>query len=85
MKKATTPSELFIDPVCLMNVDPGKKDLMFTYQMRSYYFCAEACREAFKANPEKYLNLKAPKRKGWWGRYLDRLNKATGGKALQCH
>ncbi len=85
MKKATPTPVIFLDPVCLMNVHPGKKDLMFTYQMRSYYFCAEACREAFKANPEKYLNLKAPKRKGLWGRYLDRLNKATGGKAPQCH
>jgi YHS domain-containing protein len=85
MKKATTPSELFIDPVCLMNVDPGKKDLMFTYQMRTYHFCAEVCRKAFKANPEKYMEQKPSKRKGWWGRYLERLNKATGGKSQKCH
>jgi YHS domain-containing protein len=85
MKKTTTSSEIFFDPVCMMEVNPGKNDIMFTYQTRSYYFCAEGCRKAFKANPEKYLNLKPPMRKGWWGRYLDRLNKVTGGKAQQCH
>ncbi len=85
VKKTTTSPEIFIDPVCMMEVDSGRQNLMFTYQMRSYYFCAEGCRKAFKANPEKYLKLKAPKRKGLWGRYLDRLNKVTGGKAPQCH
>jgi len=85
MKQTKTSPELFIDPVCLMKVDPVKKDLMFTYRMRTYYFCAEACCQAFKANPEKYLKLTTPKRKGWWGRYLDRLNKVTGGKSQQCH
>lgn len=85
MKKTTTSSEIFIDPVCMMEVGSGEKNLMFTYQMRTYYFCADGCREAFKANPEKYLTQKAPKRKGLWGRYLARLNKVTGGKAQQCH
>jgi YHS domain-containing protein len=85
VEKTTTSSETFIDPVCMMEVDSGRQNLMFTYQMRTYYFCAEACRNAFKANPEKYLKLKAPKRKGLWGRYLERLNKVTGGKAQQCH
>ena len=85
VKKTTTSSEIFIDPVCMMEVDSGRQNLMFTYRMRTYYFCAEACCKAFKANPEKYLKLKTPKRKGLWGRYLERLNKATGGKAPQCH
>lgn len=84
MKKATTPSEFFTDPVCLMNVDPDKKDIMFTYQMRTYYFCAETCRKAFKADPEKFLEQAPSKRKGWWGRYLERLNKVTGGKPPKC-
>ena len=85
MKKTTTSSENFIDPVCMMKVDSGRQDLMFNYQMRTYYFCAEGCRKAFKSNPEKYSKLKVPKRKGLWGRYLDRLNKVTGGKAQKCH
>jgi YHS domain-containing protein len=85
MKKETVSPEIFIDPVCLMKVPSSKKDLMFTYQMRTYYFCAESCRRAFELNPYKYLAQKSPKRKGWWGRYLDRLNKATGGKPPCCH
>jgi YHS domain-containing protein len=85
VKKTTTSSEIFIDPVCMMEVDSGHQNLMFTYRMRTYYFCAEACCKAFKKNPEKFLKLKAPKRKGLWGRYLERLNKVTGGKAQQCH
>ncbi len=85
MLKSTPSRHIYIDPVCLMKVPHDNKDLLFTYQMRTYYFCAEACRKAFKANPEKYLKLKVPKRKGLWGRYLERLNKVTGGKAPHCH
>lgn len=85
MKKATTPPENFIDPVCLMEVNPGKQDLRFTYRMRTYYFCAEGCRKAFESCPDKYLQPKPPKRKGLWGRYLDRLSKTTGDKPIKCH
>ena len=85
MKKATTPTECFVDPVCLMEVEPGQQDLTFTFQMRTYYFCAEACRRAFEKNPQKYLKYGSTKRKGMWGRYLDRLNKATNGQSIKCH
>ncbi len=85
MKKTTPSHEAYIDPVCMMQVDAGRKDLAYTYQMRTYYFCAEGCRTAFKANPDKYLTQTASKRKGLWGRYLERLNKVTGGRAPQCH
>ena len=85
MKKETVSPEVFIDPVCLMKVDSGNKDFMFTHRMRTYYFCAETCRKAFEGNPDKYMSTKLPKRKGLWGRYLERLNKATGGKSLNCH
>ena len=78
-------SKILIDPVCGMNVPTGKRDLVFSYQGCSYYFCAEACRNAFEKDPLKYLAPNASKRKGIWGRYLDRLNKATAGKPLKCH
>jgi len=84
MEKTISP-EMFIDPVCLMKIDPGKKDICSTYQMRTYYFCAEPCRKTFESNPEQYLGKRQPKRKGLWGRYLDRLAKATGGKPMSCH
>jgi len=64
MKKETVSSEIFIDPVCFMKVDSRNKNLMFTHQMRTYYFCAESCRKAFEGNPDKYLSTKSPKRKG---------------------
>lgn len=85
MKKSSISNQIIIDPVCLMKVAPREKDLIFTYRMRSYYFCAEACRKAFAANPDKYLESMSPKRKGWWSRYLDRLGKATDGKPMKCH
>jgi YHS domain-containing protein len=85
MEKSTFSNQIFIDPVCFMKVTPDKKEFMFTYKMRTYYFCAESCCKAFEANPDKYLESKPIKRKGWWGRYLERLNKATGKKPPKCH
>jgi len=85
MGQSKISNQIFIDPVCLMKVAPGKKDLKFTYQMRTYYFCAESCLKSFETDPDKYLEPKSPKRKGLWGRYLDRLNRATGGKPPKCH
>lgn len=84
MTKAKNSSQLYLDPVCGMKVDPDRNRIMFTHQMRSYYFCAESCRKAFAENPEKYLDVSLPKRKGWWKRYLERLNKTTGGKPPDC-
>lgn len=74
-----------IDPVCQMKVTKNSRVPSFTFRSGTYYFCAEACRDAFVSDPVKYLRVKPPKRKGWWGRYLDRLNKATGGKPPCCH
>ena len=90
MQENTT--ELVIDPVCGMKVDPGKTDLVATQQGYSYYFCAEGCRKAFEANPRKYLERKHPKPKGpkgWWGRYLERMAKSNRvlfcDSRPQCH
>jgi YHS domain-containing protein len=46
---------------------------------------AEGCRKSFIKTPEKYLEPKPEKKKGWWCRYTERLEKATGGKAPRCH
>jgi YHS domain-containing protein len=75
----------FIDPVCRMKVAKGRKVPSFVFQSETYHFCADSCRKAFLADPEKYLKAKTTKRKGLWGRYLERLNKATGGKPPCCH
>lgn len=80
-----TNKHQFIDPVCHMNVVKNGTVPPFSYGDDIYYFCADACREAFVADPTKYLEVEAPKKKGIWGRYLDRLNKSTGGKPQCCH
>ena len=80
-----TNTHSYIDPVCQMKVAKKSKVPAFTFGADTYYFCAEACRKAFMTNPHKYLGAKAPKKKGMWAKYLDRLNKATGGKPPCCH
>ncbi len=82
-KKNTTPK--VIDPVCGMVLPAGMTDVITTIKEQTYYFCAEGCRNAFEENPQKFLDPKPAKRKGLWGRYMDRLQKATGGKAQKCH
>ena len=74
-----------IDPVCGMAVVTGQADILTIVKGQTYYFCAEGCRQAFEENPQKFLDPKPAKRKGLWGRYMDRLQKATGGKAQKCH
>jgi YHS domain-containing protein len=81
---STSSTNDIVDPVCQMTVHPGRNQITATYKDQRYYFCAQACRESFAANPEKYLSPTSPKRKGLWGRYLDRLNKVTGGKPPKC-
>ena len=85
MDQSKISNQIFIDPVCSMKVAPDKKDLTFTYQMRTYHFCAESCLKSLEATPEKYLESMSIKRKEWWSCYLDRLNRATGDKSPKCH
>jgi YHS domain-containing protein len=75
----------FVDPVCKMKVTRGGKVPSFIFQSETYHFCADTCRKAFIADPKKFLKSKQKKSKGLWGRYLDRLNKVTGGKPPCCH
>ena len=84
MNSITASPRTAIDPVCGMKVDPQSSDIVSTYGKNDYYFCANACRKAFDDNPEKYLSDQSTKPKSFWKRYLDRLNKATGGKPPKC-
>ena len=43
------------DPVCGMEVSRTTAIEELEYQGKTYYFCAGACREAFEADPEKYV------------------------------
>jgi P-type Cu+ transporter len=44
-----------IDPICGMTVDPASAAGRFEYKGTTYYFCAIACLEKFRANPEQAL------------------------------
>ena len=80
-----TNTNVKVDPVCRMKVAETSKVLPFTFNEDTYFFCTETCRKEFIADPKKYLEKKLPKKKGLWGRYIDRLNKTTGGKPQCCH
>ena len=82
---ATNRSHNQIDPVCQMKVSLDSDVKPVVWESKVYHFCAEPCRQAFVTDPGKYLKSKPAKRKGWWGRYLERLNKVTGGKPPCCH
>ncbi|MBW2094054.1 MAG: YHS domain-containing protein [Deltaproteobacteria bacterium] len=56
------------DPVCGMEVVPGKTKLVAIYQGHSYWFCSRGCRETFETHPQKYLGNKDYRHKGWWRR-----------------
>lgn len=71
-----------IDPVCGMEVDPAAAAATTCYDGKKIFFCAEGCKKAFETNPRAYTTAQ---RKGFWQRYLDRLGKSTGGKAMSCH
>jgi YHS domain-containing protein len=73
-----------IDPVCGMNVEPGKTNLVSVHKGHSYWFCADACRRAFKADPDKYLKPEPSEKKGWFGRWLDRMAKSNK-EEFGCH
>ena len=47
------------DPVCGMEVDVEKAAGISVYSGQAYYFCAPGCKQAFDANPEKYLRAAA--------------------------
>lgn len=48
--------ESAIDPVCKMTVSKASpRGGTAEHNGETYYFCAPGCREAFTANPEKYL------------------------------
>jgi Cu+-exporting ATPase len=71
-----------IDPVCGMEVDPATAAAETCHEGTKVFFCAEGCRDAFLADPQRYTETK---RKGVWQRFLARMEKATGGKPMSCH
>ena len=55
------PAPGAIDPVCGMTVDPAAaKGGSFEHRGVAYHFCNPKCREKFAADPERYLQPRAP-------------------------
>lgn len=48
-------AEIFIDPVCGMDVTPETAADKSEYKGVTYYFCAPGCKRSFDKDPEKYL------------------------------
>ena len=42
------------DPVCGETIDPGRALARTEHAARLYYFCSEACKEAFSRDPQRY-------------------------------
>ncbi len=85
MNLSAKKKKTVVDPVCGMAVVPGVKEIITTIDGETYYFCAEGCRQSFEEHPQKFLSPRPAKKKGLWGRYLERLEKASGGRAMKCH
>ncbi len=45
------------DPVCGMEVDEDKAGHVYQYRGKNYFFCSERCKNFFKQEPERYLNV----------------------------
>jgi YHS domain-containing protein len=43
------------DPVCGMTVDEKKAKWKSEYEGKTYYFCAERCKQAFDKNPKRFV------------------------------
>jgi YHS domain-containing protein len=48
------------DPVCGMELMPGKEEAEVQHQGRTYRFCSRDCRDLFVKNPADYMNAEAP-------------------------
>jgi YHS domain-containing protein len=52
--------ETFKDPVCGMEVSKSTAPATSEYRGKTYYFCAELCRDKFEKEPDKYVSKWLP-------------------------
>ena len=43
------------DPVCGMRIDTEDAVASLEHEGKTYYFCSEACRDAFVEDPSRYV------------------------------
>jgi Cu+-exporting ATPase len=48
------------DPVCGMTVDPERSAMRVEHSGKTFHFCCAGCADKFRAEPERYLNTRAP-------------------------
>jgi P-type Cu+ transporter len=53
---ALDQTQLAVDPVCGMKVNPHVGKPTHDYQCHTYHFCSDGCQAKFAADPEHYLN-----------------------------
>lgn len=46
----------FTDPVCGMELSRSTAAETLEFDGKTYYFCAQVCLKAFKADPRKYIH-----------------------------
>ncbi len=56
MKTQADPVKKVRDPVCGMRFKPDKAASIVEYRGRTIFFCADACRRQFEADPKRYVN-----------------------------
>ena len=47
--------ETYKDPVCGMEISRLTAPASYDYDGKTYYFCADLCRDKFEANPKQYI------------------------------
>jgi Cu+-exporting ATPase len=52
-------TQLELDPICGMTVDPNKAAGSYEYRGKTYYFCSTHCLHRFQEDPEKFLQKSA--------------------------
>lgn len=47
------------DPVCKMEISEKDAEATAEYKGKTYYFCSEACKEAFVEHPDRFVKKTA--------------------------
>ena len=55
-KRQVDPMAMVIDPVCGMRIDPDDAVAEVEQGGTTYYFCSEACRNVFAADPDLFVS-----------------------------
>src|ERR1700678_854644 len=69
------------DPVCGMTVDPARGAAQAVSAGNTYYFCCGGCTDKFRAEPAKYLSMKAPAATGSDGELVQFSRAGAAGVA----